>query len=51
MIQNIGRALTLYLDPFGNLSGNELCDVGRTLRASRTIARGIHGTGDKLWLE
>lgn len=51
MVQTIGMALTLYLDPFGNLSGNELCGVGRTLRASRTIARGIHGTRDKVWLE
>lgn len=51
MRQNIGRALTLYLDPFRNLSGNELCVVARTFRASRTIAPGIHGTRDKVWLE
>lgn len=48
MIQNIGRAMTLYLDPFGNLRGNELCVVGRTLRASRTIAQRIHDTRNKV---
>lgn len=49
--QNVGKVLALYLDPFGSLSSNELRAVGRTLGASRAVARGFHGICHKLWLE